>query len=134
MSRVLVVDDEPGFLMVMQTILERAGYEILFAEHGAEGLEMAYKYHPDVILLDEMMPGISGGEVCTRIKNDPAVKDIAVVMHSAAPSACAPAYVKAIGADAALLKPCTPLEILETVAACLRQSVKLAPTSPTKPQ
>jgi len=120
MSRVLVVDDEPHFLAVMQVILERAGHEVLFAEHGAEGLEKAYQHHPDVILLDEMMPGISGGEVCSRIKSDPAVRDIAVIMHSAAPSACAPAYVQAIGADAALLKPCLPKEILDTVETCLR--------------
>lgn len=123
MSLVLVIDDEPGFLNLMQVILERAGHEVLFAEHGAEGLEMARKHHPDVILLDEMMPGMSGGEVCTRLKSDPATRDIPVVIHSAAPSACAPAYLKAIGADAALLKPSLPVEILDTVATCLCASV-----------
>ena len=119
MSVVLVIDDEPGFLVIMQVILERGGYEVLFAEHGQEGLEMVYQHHPDLVLLDEMMPGISGGEVCSKIKSDPAVSGIPVVMHSAAPSACAPAYLQAIGADAALLKPCLPVEILDTVASCL---------------
>lgn len=84
---------------------------------------MAHKHHPDVILLDEMMPGMSGGEVCTRLKSDPATRDISVVMHSAAPSACAPVYITAIGADAALLKPCLPVEILDTVSTCLRTRV-----------
>jgi CheY-like chemotaxis protein len=119
MSVVLVIDDEPGFLTVMQVILERAGYQALFAEHGAEGLEMAHRHHPDVILLDEMMPGMSGGEVCALLKGDPATRDISVVMHSASPNACAPAYIKQIGANGALLKPARPVEILDIVAACL---------------
>lgn len=123
MSLVLVIDDEPGFLTVMQVILERAGYQVLFAEHGTEGLAIAHQHHPDVILLDEMMPGMSGGEVCTRLKSDPATRDISVVMHSAAPSACAPAYLKQIEADGALLKPAMPAEILDTVAACLSTRV-----------
>jgi two-component system cell cycle response regulator len=123
MSLVLVIDDEPGFLPIMQAILERAGYEVLFAEHGVEGLALAQTHHPDIILLDEMMPGMSGGEVCTRLKSDPATSKIPIVMHSAAPSACAPAYLKQIGADAALLKPCPPVDILTTVATCLRMKV-----------
>jgi len=123
MSVVLVIDDEPGFLIIMQAILERAGHKVLFAEHGAEGLAMAHKHHPDVILLDEMMPGMSGGEVCTRLKADPATRSISVVMHTAAPSAVAPAYIKQIGADAALLKPCLPVEILNTVATYARTGV-----------
>ena len=123
MSLVLVIDDEPGFLTIMQMILERGGHQVLFAEHGAEGLEMAQQHHPDVILLDEMMPIMSGGEVCIRLKSDPATRDIPVVMHTAAPSAVAPAYIKQIGADAALLKPSLPVEILDTVAACTSAKV-----------
>ncbi len=123
MSVVLVIDDEPGFLIIMQAILERAGHKVLFAEHGAEGLAMANKHHPDVILLDEMMPGMSGGEVCTRLKADPATHDISVVIHSAAPSAVVPAYIKQIGADAALLKPALPVEILKMVTTFARTSV-----------
>jgi CheY-like chemotaxis protein len=119
MSVVLVIDDEPGFLSIMQVILERAGYQVLFAEHGQEGLDMIYEHRPDLVLLDEMMPGISGGEVCAKIKSDPDVAAIPIVMHSAAPSACAPAYLQEIGANAALLKPCLPVEILDTVASCL---------------
>jgi CheY-like chemotaxis protein len=123
MSVVLVVDDEPGFLIIMQAILERAGHKVLCAEHGAEGLAMARQHHPDVILLDEMMPGMTGGEVCTRLKADPTTRSIAVVMHSASPGAVAPAYIKQIGADGALLKPCLPVEILKTVATYARTSV-----------
>jgi CheY-like chemotaxis protein len=66
---------------------------------------------------------MSGGEVCTRLKADPATRNISVVMHSAAPSAVAPAYIKQIGADGALLKPALPVEILNTVAAFAHTSV-----------
>lgn len=128
MSLVLVIDDEPGFLNLMQFILERAGYEVLLAEHGAEGLQLARKHRPDIILLDEMMPAMTGGEVCIHIKSHPATSHIPVVMHSTAPHVCAPTFLKAVGADAALLKPSLPVDILDTVAACLRARVRPSST------
>jgi CheY-like chemotaxis protein len=115
MYTVLIVDDEEGFLQIIQVILKRAGYRTLVANNGSDGLEMVYQHHPDIIILDDMMPGLTGGDVCLRIKNDPAVSHIPVVMHSAGAKVRNPQYIQQIGADGVLFKPSLPNEILETV-------------------
>ncbi len=119
MHTVLIVDDEESFLHIVQVILRRAGYNTLIASSGQEGLELAYSLRPDIIILDDMMPGLSGGEVCMQLKRDPLMRSIPVIMHSAGAKVRSPAYIKQIGADGALYKPALPSEILEAVGAHL---------------
>ncbi len=115
MRTVLIIDDEEGFLQIVQIILRRAGYKTLVATNGSEGLDMIYAHHPDIVILDDMMPGLTGGDVCMRIKNDPAVRNIPVVMHSAGAKVRNPQYIRQIGADGVLYKPSLPSEIIETI-------------------
>lgn len=119
MFTVLVIDDEEGFLQIIQIILKRAGYKTLTCNNGLGGIDMVYTHRPDVIILDDMMPDITGGEVCMRLKDDPEVKDIPVIMYSAGAKVRNPDYIRQIGADGVLFKPCLPAEIIETISACL---------------
>lgn len=106
-------------LHILGLILDRAGYKTLVADNGEDALSMVYHHRPSVIILDEMMPGLSGGEVCFRIKADESVSQTAIIMHSAGTQIQSEAYLRRIGADAALAKPCPPKRIVETVASFL---------------
>jgi signal transduction histidine kinase len=77
--RILLIDDEPRNLGVLSVILERRGVELLTARSGERGLEIAQLNHPDLILLDVMMPGIDGFETCRRLKGDEGTADIPVI-------------------------------------------------------
>jgi len=78
-SRILVIDDEPGNLDLLCSALEDIGYEVQIAVSGEKGLELATQSHPDLILLDVMMPGIDGYETCRRLKKEEKTRDIPVI-------------------------------------------------------
>lgn len=80
---VLVVDDTPANLAVLFTGLRRAGYKVLLNERGEVALQTAVDVHPDLIVLDVMMPGMDGFETCRRLKADPRTKDIPVILMTA---------------------------------------------------
>jgi putative two-component system response regulator len=82
-SKILIVDDEPAGRFTLESILEEQGYQIEMAESGLEALEKAYQLLPDVILLDVMMPGMDGFEVCQRIRKDPVLAEIPILMLTA---------------------------------------------------
>ena len=117
--RVLVVDDETSFLDIMNVILPRAGFEIITSTHGKEALQMFYDCKPDLALLDDMLPGMSGGDICLTIKNDPSVRHIPVVLYSAGPRVRDGEFIKRIGADAVLYKPFKPADVITTITTCL---------------
>lgn len=78
--RVLLVDDEPGILKTVGKRLEVSGYEVLTAADGQDGLSKARLGHPDVIILDLMMPRMNGFEVCAALKRDPQCRQIPVII------------------------------------------------------
>jgi len=82
-SLILIVDDEPAGRQTLESILDGQGYRLEMAESGLEALEKARQYLPDVILLDVMMPGMDGFEVCQRIRNDPLLAEIPIIMLTA---------------------------------------------------
>lgn len=115
MGTVLIIDDEEGFLQIVQVILKRAGYQTLVATNGVDGIDMVYNCRPDIVILDDMMPGMTGGDVCMQLKNDPKINHIPIVMHSAGAKVRNPQYISQIGADDVLFKPSLPNEILEKI-------------------
>ncbi len=115
MGTVLIVDDEENFLQIIQIILKRAGYQTLVAADGTKGLDMVYDCLPDIVILDDMMPGLTGGDVCLKLKSDPSVSHIPVVMHSAGAKVRNRDYIAKIGADDVLFKPSLPADIVEKV-------------------
>lgn len=120
---VLVVDDETSFLDIMNVILPRAGFDILTCAHGTEGLQMIYDCKPDLALLDDMLPGMSGGDICLTIKNDPGIQHIPVVLYSAGPRVRDGEFIRRIGADAVLFKPFRPVDVVTTITNCLSARV-----------
>ena len=82
-STVLIVDDEYAGRETLQSVLEGEGYRLEMAENGWQAIEKAKALLPDVILLDVMMPGMTGFEVCRRIRNDPQVAEIPIIVLTA---------------------------------------------------
>jgi putative two-component system response regulator len=82
-STILIVDDEHSGRETLQSVLEGEGYDLIMAENGPQAIEKAKSYLPDVILLDVMMPGMTGFEVCERIRNDPQVAEIPIIILTA---------------------------------------------------
>ncbi len=80
--QILIADDEPHIIELVRMILEDK-YEVIAAEDGNEAMELLKKNRPNLILLDVMMPGINGFEICERLKSDPKTKDIKIAMISA---------------------------------------------------
>jgi CheY-like chemotaxis protein len=83
-KRILVVDDEPGITRTMKVNLERTGsYSVRTENHAGNALTAAKQFHPDLIFLDVMMPGMDGGEVAGQFKADPDLKNVPVVFLTA---------------------------------------------------
>ncbi len=119
MTVVLVVDDDPISVQLLSLLLTRNGFQVVDARSGEAGLERLYKLPPDVVMVDDMMPGMSGAEMCRHIKDDPAVCHIPVILISAGTRVQDADYVRACGADAALLKPTMAQDVVTTITACL---------------
>src|ERR1041384_6959480 len=82
-SKVLIVDDEPSGREILESILEPEGYQLTLAENGFQAIEKAKEIQPDVILLDVMMPGMDGFEVCRRIRNEESLAEIPILFLTA---------------------------------------------------
>jgi putative two-component system response regulator len=82
-SKVLIVDDEYTGRQTLESVLEGEGYQLEMAENGPQAIETARAILPDVILLDVMMPGMTGFEVCQRIRNDPQLEEIPIILITA---------------------------------------------------
>ena len=119
-KRVLVVDDEPDFAAIVQTNLEKEGFQVEVAYNGEEGLEKVHAAPPDAIVLDIMMPGKDGYEVCKELKADEKYADIPVILLTAVAShVTTTRYSHADGmsteADDYIAKPASAEEITESI-------------------
>ncbi|MDB5097770.1 MAG: response regulator with CheY-like receiver, AAA-type ATPase, and DNA-binding domain [Cyanobacteria bacterium RYN_339] len=117
-KRVLIIDDDPFIREVAQTCLEvTAGWEVLTAPGGPEGLALAATEQLDAIVLDVMMPGMDGPTVFARLQADEATRGIPVVFLTAKAGADERARLTAAGAAGALEKPFDPRTLAQRVAA-----------------
>jgi DNA-binding response OmpR family regulator len=123
MQTILIIDDEVNFLDILQIILQRAGYKTLVAANGQEGLDMIYSYRPDLVVTDDMLPGMSGGDICVNVKKDPSISHIPVILYSAGPRVRDRNFIAQIGASAAVSKPFKPKEVVQIVGNCLSPAV-----------
>ena len=115
-ARVLICDDDPLLLELMEFRLRAKGYEVIKAVDGAEALEKAQQDAPDVVVLDAMMPKADGLEVLARIKGDPALSDTPVIMLTARKGQKDIVSALDKGADDYLVKPFIPEELLARLA------------------
>ncbi len=81
--KILFVDDEPNVVLLMKRRLESRGYAVVTAKNGSEAIEIAKKQHPNIIVLDHMMPDLNGLEVCRLLKKAPQTQAIPVIAHTA---------------------------------------------------
>ncbi|TSE37548.1 Transcriptional regulatory protein WalR [Tepidimonas fonticaldi] len=114
-KRVLIVDDEPNILISLEFLMKREGYEVQVARDGEEGLALAGRWRPDVVLLDVMMPRKSGFDVCQAIRADAALAGMRIVMLTAKGRDTDVAKGLALGADAYLTKPFSTQELVRRV-------------------
>ena len=118
---VLVVEDEPDILDLVDFHLRQAGYQVHKSADGLQGLRQAQERHPDLLVLDLMLPGLEGKEVCRRLKQGQATRDIPVLMLTALASETDRVIGFEIGADDYLTKPFSPRELVLRVQAILRR-------------
>ena len=119
MACLLIIDDDAGVRGVLKAMLERAGYEVMAACGGAEGLQLAHARRPGLVLLDIEMPGMNGFDVCSLIKTDTALCSIPVIIMTGRPLAGIPARVQAVGAVDLISKPFDRDSLLKKISAHL---------------
>ena len=120
-ARVLVVDDEPDITALVAYHLAKAGYRVSTAASGVEALNAVREERPDLVVLDLMLPGRSGFDVLSDLRNRPETKDVGVVLLTAKKDE--PDRIKglSLGADDYLAKPFSPQELVLRVGAVLRR-------------
>ncbi len=120
MKKILIVDDQPEVRELVQVTLEIGDYQILMAENGRQALDVAQAEHPDIILMDIMMPGsVDGLEACRQLKADPATAGIYIVMLSAKGQESDVENGRMAGADDYFTKPFSPIALIEKVEAVI---------------
>ncbi len=121
-EKVVVIEDEADILEVIEYNLAREGYKVVGARDGEDGLELVRKEAPEVVLLDLMLPGLDGIEVCRKLKSDAVTRPIPIIMVSAKGEESDVVLGLGIGADDYVTKPFSPKELIARVKAVLRRS------------
>jgi CheY-like chemotaxis protein len=117
--RILVADDEIYILHILEFSLNLEGYEVISATSGAEALTKVAADHPDLVVLDVLMPEIDGHEVCRRLKSDERTREIPVVFLSAKDTPADQEIGLRLGADAYITKPFSPQRLIDTIQGLL---------------
>lgn len=120
-KKILIADDEPDILEIIQYNLRNEGYEVVTAKNGNEAIEMAKKFHPDLIILDIMMPGKNGIEVCNILRLQPAFNDTLIIFLTALSDEGSEVKGLETGADDYLTKPVSPKVLVSKVNALFRR-------------
>lgn len=118
--KILIIEDEANIVQVIRLYLEQAGYSVVSASDGITGLELHAREHPDLVILDLMLPGLEGIEVCRRIRN---WANTPILMLTARQGEEDRILGLESGADDYLIKPFSPRELVSRVKAILRRSV-----------
>ncbi len=114
-KRILVVEDQEDNRRIVRDLLTKAGYEMLEAVNGEEGVAMAQTHRPDLILMDIQLPGLDGYEATRRIKADPALRQIPIIAVTSYALSGDDAKAAAAGCDAYVAKPFSPRLLLAKV-------------------
>ena len=125
-KEILIVDDEPNVVVPIQFLMEQQGYKVMTAERGEDALDLIYQYKPDLVLLDIMLPGIDGYEVCEIIRLNPDFRDIKIVFLTAKGREVEIAKGLALGADAYITKPYSNAALVAKVKELLEKTYEKA--------
>ena len=117
--KVLIADDEQNIVISLEFLLKREGFEVLVAADGEAALQMVAEHHPDLVLLDVMMPKRNGYEVCQRMRERPEWRGIKIVMLSAKGRDVEVSKGVSLGADLYVTKPFSNAELVAQINALL---------------
>ncbi len=120
-AKILIIEDEKDIIELVQYNLEREGYTVMAVDQGEEALNTAKKTVPDLIILDLMLPGIDGLEICRMLKYDPKTMNIPIIMLTAKSEEADMVVGLQIGADDYIPKPFSPKVLLARIKAILRR-------------
>jgi DNA-binding response OmpR family regulator len=124
-TKILAIEDDPDILELVQYNLGRQGFTVITASDGETGLKVALDQKPNIILLDIMLPGMDGLEVCRRLKKDDDGKNIPVIMLTAKGEESDVVLGLEIGADDYVTKPFSPNELVARIRTVLRRTHQL---------
>jgi DNA-binding response OmpR family regulator len=114
-KKILLVDDDPGAHMIIVPVLSKAGYMVISAKNGEQALHLALNERPDLIIMDVIMPGIKGRDLCKKIKAYDVLKDIPVVFLTAKDSEDDIKAELEAGAIRHLTKPVNPTDLVNSI-------------------
>ena len=124
-KKILVIEDDPGSLRLTQYTLEHKGFEVITARDGLEGLRKAQNEQPDLIILDVMLPGKDGFEICYNLRSEPRTTKLPILMLSAKAREADKDTGLKVGADSYLSKPIAPSEIIRNVERLLERKTSV---------
>lgn len=130
-KKIVVIEDEPDILEVLSYNLKREGYEVFTASDGHRGMSLIRRETPDLVLLDLMLPGMDGVEICGAIKKDAQTQGTLIIMVTAKGEESDIVLGLGVGADDYITKPFSPKELVARVKAVLRRGI-LVEKSATK--
>jgi two-component system, OmpR family, alkaline phosphatase synthesis response regulator PhoP len=123
-QKVLVVDDEEPIIELLKYNLEKQGYEVKTALDGQQAVDVARKFHPDLVLLDIMMPKMDGVEACRQIRAIPELANTFIVFLTARAEEYSEVAAFDVGADDYILKPIKPRALMSRISALFRRDTK----------
>lgn len=118
-NKILIADDEPNIVISLEFLMKREGFQVLIAKDGEEAVQCIRREHPDLVLLDVMMPRRTGFEVCQEVRADPELAGLRILMLTAKGRDTEVAKGLALGADAYMTKPFSTKELVEKVRSML---------------
>ena len=121
-KKILIVDDEPNLVIPLQFLMEQHGYRTLVAQSGEEALESISKEKPDLVLLDIMLPGIDGFEVCEIVRLNPEWRNTKIIFLTAKGRDVDIAKGMVLGADEYITKPFSNQQIIDAVTKLLKEA------------
>jgi DNA-binding response OmpR family regulator len=127
-NKILIIDDEPFIVETLRFALEKAGYAVLVAYDGEEGLRITRSEIPDLILLDIMLPKLNGFQICRLLKSDERYRSIPIIMLTARTQERDRLLGKEIGSDEYITKPFELPDLLRVIARYVPPTRPLAPS------
>ena len=125
-KEILIVDDEPGIVVPVQFLMEQQGYNVMTANRGEDALDLIYQYKPNLVLLDIMLPGIDGYEVCEIVRLNPDYRSVKIVFFTAKGREVEIAKGLALGADGYIIKPFSNAALVAKVKELLETTYETA--------
>jgi two-component system, OmpR family, alkaline phosphatase synthesis response regulator PhoP len=118
-KKILIVDDEPNIIVPLEFLMEQNNYDVRVAETGEQALDIIFAYEPDLILLDIMLPGIDGYEVCQKIRKNPKFSRIKIIFISAMARSIDIAKGMELSADEYITKPFSTADVVKKIKTLL---------------